>query len=231
MLADSTEKSMRRRIYLVRHGDVDYFDAAGQPVQPATVSLNSEGRSQIEALARELAAVPLDRVVSSDLPRSMETAAILTGSRRLAIETRAAFREIQPGRLAEIPVDDLEEAFVGAFGSEITRETRFLAGESFGFLMDRVLACFQELLSDNAWRSLLIVAHGGVNRTILSHALGQGLALFGRLEQDAGCLNIIDVDQANRFLVRLINHTPYNPAKQGVHLTTMERIFQQYRPR
>ena len=41
--------------------------------------------------------------------------------------------------------------------------------------------------------------------------------------------SIIDVDQAGRFLVRLVNHTPLNPVKVGIELTTMERIYLQYR--
>src|SRR5579883_3048590 len=61
----------RRRVYLVRHGDVSYFDAQGRPVRPGTVPLNAEGRRQAEAGARELAGVPLDRVVVSDLRRKI----------------------------------------------------------------------------------------------------------------------------------------------------------------
>ncbi len=69
---DPTEKLQqwkRRRIYLMRHGDVSYFDAAGRPFRPDTVPLNDAGRLQAEAAGRLLADVPIDRVVASDLPR------------------------------------------------------------------------------------------------------------------------------------------------------------------
>ena len=75
------------------------------------------------------------------------------------------------------------------------------------------------------------MAHGGVNRVLLAHALGLGLGGIGALEQDPCCLNIVDVDDAGRFLVRLINHTPYNTAKHGLDLTTMERLYLDYRRR
>jgi probable phosphoglycerate mutase len=77
-------------------------------------------------------------------------------------------------------------------------------------------------------KTLLIVAHGGVNRAILAHVLGSGLSGFGALEQDPAAINIIDVDDAGSGLVRLVNFTPYNPLKQGWHLTTMERLFVEY---
>ncbi|MEI4884129.1 histidine phosphatase family protein, partial [Klebsiella pneumoniae] len=87
-------------------------------------------------------------------------------------ESRPEFREIEPGRLADIPADAVEQAFLLAFSGGIDRNTRFLAGETFGSLMDRVLEAMRLLLADPSWRQLLLVAHGGVNRTILAHALG-----------------------------------------------------------
>lgn len=219
----------RRRVYLVRHGEVSYFDADGRPFRPDTVPLNHDGRAQAEAAARILSSVPVDRVITSGLPRSDETAAILAAGRGLTVEIREALREIRPGRLADMPPESVEHAFVGAFVGGIDRASRFLGGETFGALVDRVTACFNELLADTSWRHLLIVAHGGVNRVILCHALGHGLGGFGAIEQDAGCINIIDLDAAGRCLVRLMNFTPTNPAKVGLELTTMERLFLDYR--
>jgi probable phosphoglycerate mutase len=228
---DTTGKSnrTRRRIYLLRHGDVSYFDQQGKPFRPATVPLNREGRLQAEAAGRALAEVPLDRALASDLLRSVETANQIIAGRPLRLETCAEFREIQPGRLADIPADAVEQAFLLAFSGGIDRDTRFLAGETFGSLVDRVLSSLQLLLADPSWQHLLLVAHGGVNRAILGHALGLGLQAFGALEQDPGCINILDIDSAGRWLIRLMNYTPYNAAKKGMELTTMERLYLQYR--
>jgi probable phosphoglycerate mutase len=227
--SDYSLRKARRRIYLLRHGEVSYFDATGRPHHPGTVPLNTDGVAQAEAASRELATVPFDRAVSSTLLRSVETAKKVIGERPLPLQTRAEIREIQPGRLADIPPDSVEQVFVGAFGRTIERDTQFLGGETFGSLQDRVLACFGDLLADPDWRNLLIVAHGGVNRVVLAHALGVDLKGVGSIEQDAGCINIIDVDLEGRFLVRLVNHTPSNPVKIGVNLTTMERIYLEYR--
>jgi broad specificity phosphatase PhoE len=219
----------RRRIYLVRHGDVTYFDGQGRPFPPGTVQLNPDGRRQAEAAARELAAIPLDRVVASDLVRTTETAKILIAGRGLTLETRPQLREIQPGRLADLPPDEAVKAFLGAFPREFDRTARFLGGETFGSLADRVLACFHEVLNDASWRQLLIVAHGGVNRVLLANALDSGMRGFGVFEQDPGCLNVLDVADDGRFLIRLVNYTPYNTVKVGLELTTMETLYQQYR--
>jgi broad specificity phosphatase PhoE len=229
----ATEKwswPVRRRIYLLRHGDVSYFDNEGQPYRPDTVPLNSEGRLQAESACRALAEIPIDRVISSDLLRSVQTAEIVSAGRNLVVEQHKELREIQPGRLADITTNDIAGAFVGAFATFIERDTRFLGGETFGSLMDRVLPCFRQLLAEPAWKHLLIVAHGGVNRAIMAHALGMELKWFGAIEQDPACINILDVDDQGTVLIRLVNFTPYNPAKKGLDLTTMERLYLQYRP-
>jgi probable phosphoglycerate mutase len=233
MATKATEKwvrPVRRRIFLLRHGDVTYFDADGRPHRPDTVALTAEGRLQAEAAGEALADVKIDRLVASDLARSVETAELVCAGRHLIVEQRKELREIQPGRLSDIQSLDIEAAFVGAFTNAVARETRFLGGETFGSLVDRVIPCFRELLADKTWGHLVIVAHGGVNRTIMAHALALDLGGFGAMEQDPGCINILDVDDQDRVLIRLVNYTPYNPIKRGLDLTTMEQLYLQYRP-
>ena len=66
----------RRRIYLMRHGSVTYFDSDGKPVLPESVPLNNAGREQASAAGRVFAehGVKFDRVIVSGLPRTVETA-------------------------------------------------------------------------------------------------------------------------------------------------------------
>ena len=221
----------RRRIVLMRHAEVDYFDDAGKPFKPHTVPLNAEGRLQAQHAARVLAGTPFDRAVCSGLVRSVETAAVVAGHRDVTIEQCPDLREIEPGRLADLEAScpgTIEKAFLGALACDLTPETRFLGGESFGALKQRVWPCFQALSADRKWQHLLIVAHGVVNRVILSEILGMHLTCLGTLEQDACCINLIDVDDAGRYLVRLINYTPANPVKTGMELTTLERLYLQF---
>jgi probable phosphoglycerate mutase len=209
----------RKRIYLLRHGDVNYFDGAGRPQPPHSVPLNVDGIVQAEAAAAALLPVPLDRAVHSGLPRTMETAAIILRGRGVAVEVCAGAHKgdgLEGG---------FEAYFTGAFRGSLTRDSRFLGGESFGEFADRVLPAFQALLSRNDWRHLLIVAHGGVNRVILCHALGTGLEGLARLEQEAGCINVIDVHEDGVLLVRQVNFTPYSPVKDNLWATTLEKIY------
>ena len=66
--------STRRRIYLLRHAEVAYFDEHGQPVAPDEVPLTPTGRRQAQRAGTALAGVRFDRVLTSGLPRTVETA-------------------------------------------------------------------------------------------------------------------------------------------------------------
>ena len=222
----------RRRIYLMRHGSVDYFRPDGSAVPPDGVSLNERGREQADAAGALFAAcgVRFDKVLVSGLPRTLQTAErVLAGAGQalpLAVDTR--LQEIRSGQLADIPRDQLEQAFLGVFAADAQAEAqRFLGGESVGELLDRVLPAFDDLLADASWRSLLLVLHGGVNRALLSRAMAGGRAFFGRLEQTPACINIVD-HGAGDLVVRAMNIAPTQWLQQHEQHTTMEKLLMQY---
>lgn len=217
-----------RRIYLMRHGDVRYFEPGQVPRHHDEVLLSPEGVRQAQAAAAALAEVPFDRVVTSHLRRTQQTAELVLGGRPLTAVAHEDLGEIKPASLIEIAPDQMQATLTRAFTGAVAPDDQFLGGETFGSLLARVIGRLEKLVADDAWRHLLVVAHGGVNRAILTHALGTGVPGFGRLEQDAACLNVIDVDERGNFLVRLVNFTAYNPAKLGLHLTTMQQMYHDY---
>lgn len=225
----------RRRLYLMRHGSVDYFRADGSPLPPDTVALNGEGERQAAAagaLFRQCG-VRFDRALASGLPRTRQTAERVlaaAGQPELALEEEPALHEIRGGRLADIAPDQLERAFLGAFRAAADVEAqRFLGGESIGELLDRVLPAFDALCARDDWRSLLLVLHGGVNRALVSTALAGRRAFFGRLEQQPACINVLDLAADGEWVVRSLNIAPTQWLHERERHTTMEKLLMQYR--
>ena len=155
---------MRRRIYLMRHGAVAYFDDDGRPVRPDSVPLTEEGRAQATAARELLDGIAFDRVIASGLPRTMATAEIVAPG--CEIEAWPELQELRGDMLSAIPPDELEEAFVHAFRGVVPNEKRFLGGETIGELFDRVLPAVDRLLADTSWDTVLLVLHGAVNRAV-----------------------------------------------------------------
>ena len=176
--------AVRRRVYLMRHGDVAYFDADGRPLPPDDVPLTEAGRAQAEAARAALAGERLDRVVTSGLRRTVETAALVAPG--IEPETVPELRELRGGRLDDLPEGEVEHAFVGFFEGAVPESRRFLGGESVGELLDRVYPAFDALVADRDWNTLLMVLHGGVNRAILSRALTGDRLFLGGLRAGAG---------------------------------------------
>ena len=59
--------------------------------------------------------------------------------------------------------------------------------------------------------------------------LGIARTFLGGFEQAPGCINVLDVDAEGAFVVRAVNHTPYDPAHvSDPRLTTMEQLWQEY---
>jgi broad specificity phosphatase PhoE len=215
----------RRRIYLLRHAQVAYFDEHGRPVRPDEVSLTPEGREQAGATAEALAGVAFDRVITSGLPRTVETAEVVAPGR--APEEWPELRELEGGRLGDLPEDELERAFVGFFKDVVPEETPFLGGETVGSLLDRVIPAAERLLADPDWDVTLAVLHAGVNRAILSYALTRGRLYLGNFEQAPACINVLDVGED--WVVRAVNVTPYDLVHARGRKTTMEELWQQFR--
>lgn len=214
----------RRRLYLMRHAAVAYF-VDGQPVPPDGVTLTEDGRADARVTARALEPVAFDRVLTSGLPRTLETAAIVAPD--VEAESWPELRELSPGRLADVPEDDLERIFVDAFRDVVPEDAPFLGGETVGSLFDRVLPAVERLLAADDWDVALAVLHGGVNRAILSHALTGARTFLGNLEQAPACVNVLDV--GDDWVVRAVNVTPYDLLHERGRTTTMEDLWRQFR--
>jgi broad specificity phosphatase PhoE len=215
----------RRRIYLMRHARVAYFED-GRPLRPESVPLTGKGREEARAAAELLEGIHFDRVITSGLLRTIETARIVAPGAQP--ESWPELREIESGRLGDIPEDDLERTFVEAWRDVVPEEARFLGGESIGSLLDRVIPAVDRLLADNDWDVLLAVLHAGVNRAIFSHALTGGRALFGNLEQSPACINVLDV--GDDWVVRVVNVAPLDLMHRENRLRTMEELWAEFGP-
>ena len=206
----------------MRHGQVAYF-VDGSPVDPDEVQLTEGGRRETEKTAAALSEITFDRVITSGLPRAVETAQIVAPGREP--ESWPELRELAGGRLAELP--DPEAAFVGAFSGTLPEDATFLGGETIGSLLDRALPALQRLAGEPGWDVALVVAHGGTIRALLSYALTGERAFLGNFELAPASISILDV--GDDWIVRAVNVTPYDLAQTRTRLRTMEELWAQYK--
>ena len=210
----------------MRHAAVAYFGADGLAHDPRTVPLTLAGAEQARRAGEALAPVGVDRVITSGLTRTVETAQIVAPGQEP--EAWPAFEELRPGRLEDIAEDGLEAAFAGAFAGAIDPGTRFLGGETIGELTGRVIPALDEIVADTAWDTALAVLHGGVNRAILSYALTGERMFLGHFEQAPACVNVLDVGLDGRWVVRVVNSAEHLSVTGHERSTTMEEYYAEY---
>ncbi len=223
--------AQRRRIYLFRHGAVDYVNEQGNVVaNPDDVALNDQGRKQSDAMCELFAGVTIDRAVCSGLRRTRETASRVLGNREIEIEIHAEFEEIRPARDQNTVDLDLVKHVAFSHWRATENGSRFLGGELYADFYQRISAAMDSLTSNPDWHNLAIFAHGGTNAAILGWTTGLGLSAFGTIDQATCCLNVLDFDFAAgdarllRKVVRAMNITVDDPAKSGRHSSGMESL-------
>ncbi len=229
-------RSGRRRIYLMRHGHVDYFDRTLD--DPRNAPLTNEGREQARAARDALVNIGFDAALSSGLARSRETAEIVlsghSSAPKLAAEPRLI--ELQSQWLEAKSREELAARLAYSFeAADVPGATFLPEGEAFAEAEGRIVAALQEFATTGNWKTALIVAHEGVNRIALGWACGGGLQTIAAFEQDLCCINVIDLDitpassgsglMIERILIKAINVTPYDFVKHGLSRTSLEHLF------
>src|SRR5437868_9148241 len=170
----------RRRIYLMRHGHVDYF--ARHIVESGAshaVTLTVRGRSEAEAAGRAFSHIRFDRAVCSGLPRTKETAEAVLASVPNAppLEIDSDLVEIRGGKIPEVKsraelIRMMNVYFARAHEPGATNHE---GGEVFAEAQARAVNAIERLLGTDDWHTALVVAHEGINRLILSWACDAGL--------------------------------------------------------
>jgi len=193
------------RLYLLRHGQVadghtDRYHGNND------IGLSPQGVKQFEDLAAQLAATPLAGIYSSDLTRTIKGAKLISRGRDLSPQVIPEFREVNFGAWEGLTFAEI----MAQYPAELEERFRDLAnfripgGESLKDIRARALPRLKELLARHTGAAFLLVAHAGINRVILSEAMGLDLSHLFRLDQNYGCLNIIDYFP-DLAVVRLLN--------------------------
>lgn len=230
----------RRRLYLMRHGFVDYTSKLVRESQdPSLAYLTDDGREEARSAGIALSDVALDLAFHTGLTRTRETAEIVLAQRDLqapVLETEPRFQELKSGQYIDFKSPEhLAATMTFQFEQAGEPGATFLeGGEKFSDAMLRIETGLVDLLARPDWASALVVAHEVVNRMILAWAIGAPLGASAGFEQDTGCINIIDFDlvpdesgvsRIERALIKAVNLTPANYLKNGMNLRSLEAIF------
>ena len=189
-------------IYLVRHGETDWnnkFLFQGQ----TDIPLNKTGLMQARAIAKEFKMRKIGAIISSDLKRAYQTAMEIKKASGLKgrIHQMKSLRERDYGNLEGTTYDRYHSQKKGFTGE---KDREFFA---------RLDKAFMQVVKKYKGKDIVIVAHGGVVRQIVSFVIG--LKDYKRLRIYNASLSEVFYDQKrDAFFLLLLNSVSHLPAKE-----------------
>lgn len=194
------------RIHLVRHGQVQGHEEKRYNGQN-DVNLTDLGVEQYHTLKERLADSPISACYSSDLTRCRTGAGIICDQFGIEPVHRSELRELNIGIWERLTFGEIKSRWPDEWQSRLNDlvNYRVPGGENLLDLEARVMPVVREVLERHKGEEILMVGHGGVNRIILLSAIGAPLASMFNIEQNYGCLNVIDYYQDGRATVKLLN--------------------------
>lgn len=139
------------------------------------------------------AEMPWQHIVTSPLARCRAFAAALAEKHDLPLTVEEDFKEVGfgdwEGRTAnEIRADNVE-AYEAFYRDPVN--SRPAGAETLDGFIDRVSRAYERLLQDTSAELILVVAHAGVMRAIITHVLGAPPASMYRIKiENAGLVRI-----------------------------------------
>jgi broad specificity phosphatase PhoE len=166
-------------LYVTRHGQTDanlQQRVQGQGDTP----LNAQGLAQAEALADYFSErpedLPVDRIVSSDLPRARRTAEVLAARLKVEATFHPELRARRMGDFEGRTHAELMAADPAAFAA-LKHDPAFVppgGGESVNDLRARLVPFVARLVADNPGRHVVLVSHHKVCQLVLGELVEGG---------------------------------------------------------
>jgi broad specificity phosphatase PhoE len=207
-----------RRLLLLRHGETyePRLDApmAG-PDEDPQLPLTERGRERLSGIAAWIARAPIESAYASPFRRAQETAQIVAEPHGLTVATLDALSELPlhpppGGTLRDVALRYID--LVRDLAEHAPHEVLLDGDRSLGDIIDAALAEIRVAM-ERATGTVLVVAHGGLNRFLLGHWLGMPPARAIGIEQSFACVNVVEFVGSGHPWVRALNLTLHDPLK------------------
>ena len=161
-----------RKIHMVRHGESQWNSERRVQKNTEGVALSERGRRQAELLGLRLKGMRFDHVFCSDVQRASETARISLGE-SYPVLFSSELREIAFGEWEGRLVSEIEEETPGAMARWFRSPSKveIKGAEKFLDFHARIVREIDRI-TESTSGDILIISHGGVICTWLTHILG-----------------------------------------------------------
>lgn len=184
-------------IYIIRHGHTEPTEN-GKLYNDPDVELTERGKEQAKALGEWLAKEKPDILLSSTARRVVSTASLIAEKLRIKNIPQKGLDEWSVGEwegrtYLEVKKEDPED--YKSWASDPIKNAP-PGGESIEDLHHRVRGRIKELVAEHKGKTIALVTHAGVTRSILVESLEMPVRNFWRLNISTGSVSKIDVSDS-----------------------------------
>ena len=190
----SLDGNVRKRLYLFRHGEVNYMSSGKVVDDPDQVNLTKNGRQQAVNLDENTKEFTIERIVCSGLPRTIQTGEHVAKRRGIKIESFPSLKEYQwdPKLLMETDITKFGYLFEDSKAKEMIGGT-----EDADEFYKRVIGTLEKIIKEE-FSQIAAFLHGAVNAAIMCWVNDVDISLASKYDQDHAALNIIDIDISSK---------------------------------
>lgn len=183
-----------RKIYLVRHCKPQVQEGTHLCIGKKDIPLSDKGREQALQLVKYFSDYNINGIYSSPLKRAKETAEIVAG-KEYNVVTKSNFSELDVGKWDGLSFDEVKQRYPEEYEERGNNLENYIVegGESMAMCRKRAMAEMYKTINESAG-DIVIVAHAGVIRTILSSLLGISMNKTFNYKIDYGSISILNYD-------------------------------------
>lgn len=193
-------------LLLARHGETDWNSLGlvqGQQDRP----LSHLGYRQRKNLFFRLFDVPILRIFTSNLQRTIQTALPISQEKGIEIETIDFFNEAKLGVLEGEHIFDFSDSFSkNMYNDFLNDEVNVVlpgGGENLKMVHERIKAPLKEVMHSVKKGNTLLIAHRNINKMILKNLLGLTFEEGYHVEHKNDWLYIFFQDSIRLFLIKI----------------------------
>lgn len=187
-------------IYLIRHGETEK-NTLKKYYGNLDVGLNERGKLQCEYLKEKLKNIEFGKIYTSNMKRAIETANIIFDNRKEYIVKDERLNEMNMGDFEGKSYEELEKLYPKEWKDwcDNWKESSPPKGESYKMFYSRVKDFMEDILKEED-NNILIVAHGGVIKSIYTYILGGDFDIFWKVSSRNAELSLIKYEYGNLYL-------------------------------
>ena len=197
------------RLFLIRHGDT--VDEETKKVYKGSIDipLSNKGIARMEKVATFLSGYKLDVLYASALSRSIESARIIGSPHNLDANKESGFNELGFGKWEGLSFGEIDKEYPELFPLWLKNPVLYTPpdGERLIDAQERIMSTLYKIVGTQRGRNVAIVSHAGMLKIIISTFLTLDLSNMYKVAQDYGCVDIIDMYDNNRPVIKLLNYT------------------------